>query len=190
MRQGFIAAAFVAAGLIASTPAFAAGAPKFAVVDINQVVTKSHRFQQGNAEIQAMRGKLQGQFDEKNNKYKTLKDQLDKADAKSADYKKLSDQVSDARDDAQQFLNDSQEQLNQYNQQLRQSVADEFQKVLSIYAKSKGYDMVFMKGSGAAYASDSYDVSTEMLQALDRDWDQLQKNAPAPTAAPAASTKH
>lgn len=190
MRQGFIAAALVAAGLIASTPAFAAGTPKFGVVDINMVVSKSHRFQQGNAEIQTMRGKLQAQFDEKSNKYKTLKDQLDKADPKSADYQKLSGQAQDARDDAQQFLDNSQQELNQYNQQLRQSVADEFQKVLAIYAKSKGYDMIFMKGTGTAYSTDAYDVSTDVLQALDKDWDQLQKATPPATPAPAPSTKH
>ena len=192
MRQGFIAAALAVAGLIMSSTVFAAGAPKFGVVDINTVVTKSHRFQQGMADIQAMQGKLQSQFDEKSTKFKTLKDQLDKADPKSADYAKLSGQVQDARDDAQQFLNDSQQQLNQYNQQLRQHVADEFQKVLGIYAKGKGYDMIFMKGTGTAYSTDAYDVSTDVLQALDKDWDALQKATPpaAATPAPAASTKH
>ena len=188
MRQGFIAAALAVAGLIVSIPAFAA-APKFGVVDINSVVTKSHRYQQGMGEIQAMRTKLQDQFNDKSTKFKTLKDQLDKADPKSADYSKLSGQMQDARDDAQQFYNSSQQELDTYNQQLRQSVADEFQKVLGIYAKSKGYDIIFMKGSGAAYSTDAYDVSTDVLQALDKDWDQL-KNVTAPTPAPAATTKH
>ncbi len=191
MRQGFIAAALAAAGLLALSPAYAAGAPKFGVIDLNTVITKSHRFQQGAVEIQNLGSKLQGQFDDKSNKFKAIKDQLDKTDSKSADYQKLSGQLQDARDDAQQFFNSSQQEIQQDTQQLRQHVGDELVKVLGIYAKSKGYDMIFVKGSGTVYASDSYDVTTDVLAALDKDWDQLQKTMPAaPTPAPAASTKH
>ncbi len=189
MRQGFIAAALVAAGLTAFTPAYAAAAPKFGVVDIDSVVKTSHRFQQGQSDIQALQGKLQAEVNDKSDKLKALKDQLDKTDPKSADYQKLSGQFADARDDFQQFVSNSQQQLAQYNQRLQNESIKEFNKVLTIYAKSKGYDMIFLKGTGTAYSTDAYDVSTDVLQALDKDWDQLQKNA-ASTPAQAASTKH
>lgn len=189
MRQGFIAAALAVAGLIAVTPAFAAGVPKFGVVDIDSVVKNSHRYQQGQNDIQLIQNKLQSEVNDKSDKLKALKDQMDKTDPKSADYQKLSGQFADARDDFQQFVNSSQQQLAQYNQRLQNESIKEFNKVLTIYAKSKGYDMIFLKGTGTAYSTDAYDVSTDVLQALDKDWDQLKKDA-ASTPAPAASTKH
>ena len=187
MRHGFFAAALVAAGLFVFSSAQAASAgPKIAVVDVQAVITNSHRGQEAKAALQADAAKLQTQagFDDKRKKALALKDQLDKADTKSANYQKLLKQYQEAYGDLQQAGAEVQQLLQKRQQELLQPIEQELQTVIGQYVKDNKIDILLNKGASVISASETYDVTTSVTEALDKDWAQLQK-----TSAPAASTK-
>lgn len=195
MRQVFITAAVVAAGLLAFSPVQASDSnsgPRFGVVDANYIGQNSHRGQQGRAMLQQLQNKLISEVNAKQNALSDLKQKIDAAvSKKSADLSKLQQQFADAQRDAAQSRDNANNEYQQAAQNFNQSLSDEFTKVVNEYAKDNHYDMIFLKNSGTAYADDSYDVTTGVLKAFDADWDQLQKVAPSVTkAAPSAATKH
>lgn len=190
MRQGFFAAALVAAGMLTLSPAQAASSasPKIDVVDLQQVIANSHRGQAANQQLQQDVAKLQAQADDKNNKRKAFKDQLDKADSKSANYQKLLKQYQDANTEFQTYVNESRQLIQQRQQELLQPIQQELQTVVSQYVKDNGIDILLSKGAGALTVTDTYDVTSSITEAMNKDWDALQKSQA--TAAPAATTKH
>ena len=190
MRQGFIAAALIAVGMFILSPAQVASSsgPKVGVVDLQQVVGNSHRGQEADQALKQDYAKLKAAVEDKNNKRKAFKDQLDKADSKSSDYQKLLKQYQDSDADFQQTATESNQLIQQRRQELLQPIEQELNQVLGQFAKDNHYDILLAKNSGAVYASDTYDATTQLTEAMDKDWAALQK-AQA-TAAPAASTKH
>jgi len=195
MRQGFIAAMLGVAALVSYSPAYAAKTaagsegPKIGVVDLQTVIGNSHRGQQANQALQAKVQELQAQANDKNSKRQALKDQLDKADPKSSGYVALQKQFQDADSEFTDFVQESRQLIEQRRQELLQPIQQELGKVLDQFAKDNRYDILLAKGSGALTNSDAYDVTTGVTEAMDKDWAALQKTAPAPTPAPAASTK-
>lgn len=186
MRQGFIAAALAAAAMFVFSPVQAAtsGSPKIEVVDLQQVIAKSHRGQEANQALQQEYAKLKGGVDDKKSKALALKDQLDKTDSKNANYSKLTKQYQEAFGDFQQSANESQQLIQKRQQELLQPIEQELQTVVNQFVKDNGIDILLSKGAGAIAASDAYDATTALTEAMDKDWAALQK-----TPAPAAATK-
>ncbi len=195
MRQGFLAAAALAAGLIALSPAQAATAtapapamPKIAVVDIQAVLGNSHRGLEATQALQQKAQELRTQASDLNDKRKAYKDQLDKAGAKSKDHDKLLKQYTDADQAYQNFVQEGNQLIEQRRQELLQPIQQELQKVVNQFVKDNGIDILLAKGA-ALTATDAYDVTTKVTEALDKDWDaEKAQPAPAPTAAPSAAT--
>lgn len=189
MRQGFLAAAIVVAGMSVFSSVQAASAePKIAVVDLQQVIANSHRGQEATQALKAEVQKLQAQADDKNNKRKAYKDQLDKADSKSANYAKLLKQYQDSDNDFQQYVGESRQLIQQRQQELLAPIQGELQTVVTQFVKDNGIDILLSKGAGALTVTDAYDVTTKVTEAMDKDWAALQKSQA--TAAPGAATKH
>jgi outer membrane protein len=197
MRQGFIAAMLGVAALFAFSPAFAAKAsaapaasafPKIAVIDVQGVIAGTQRGREAMQTLQQKQNELQGQANDKSSKIKALKDELDKTDAKASNYADLQKQYQDATSELQDFVNEGRQLLQQRNQELLAPIQNELQTVLNQYVKEHHIDVLLAKGA-AIYSSDSYDVSADVVTAMDKDWAALQKSNPAPTPAPAASTK-
>ena len=190
MRQGFIAVALAAAGMFVFSPVQAAnaGSPKIEVVDLQQVIAKSHRGQEANAALQQEYTKLKANVDDKKNKALALKDQLDKTDSKNANYAKLTKQYQEAFGEFQQSANENQQLIQRRQQELLQPIEQELQTVVNQFMKDNGIDILLSKGAGAIAVSDAYDVTTGLTEAMNKDWAALQKTQPTP--APAASTKH
>jgi Skp family chaperone for outer membrane proteins len=201
MRQGFFAAAF-AVGLLALSPVQAAtksssstaAAPKIAVLDLQEVLNKAHRGVDANQALQQKAVELRTQATDLNDKRKAMKDQLDKADAKSSNYPTLLKQYQDADTSYQSFVQEGNQLIEQRRQELLGPIQQELQKVVIQFVKDQHIDILLSKGNGALTATDAYDVTAKVTDAMDKDWDVLQKSMPAPaaapTAAPAASTKH
>lgn len=197
MRQGFIAAMLGVAALFALTPAYAAkssassaasGFPKIAVVDVQGVIGGCQRGREALQILQQKQNELQAQANDRSSKVKALQDQLSKLDAKAPNYADLQKQVQDATSELQDFVSEGRQLLQQRNQELLAPVQNELQTVLNQYVKEHHIDVLLAKGA-AIYSSDAYDVSADVVSAMDRDWAALQKANPAPTPAPAASTK-
>ncbi|HLW74218.1 MAG TPA: OmpH family outer membrane protein [Gammaproteobacteria bacterium] len=195
MRQGFIAAMLGVAALFVFSPAYAAKSaassdgPKIGVVDLQAVIGNSHRGQQANQALQQKVSELQAQAKDLGDKTKALKDQLDKTDAKASNYDALKKQYDDSGAEFQDFVNESRQLIEQRRQELLQPIQQELIKVLGQFAKDNRYDILLNKDSGAIYSSDAYDATTAVTEAMDKDWAALEKANPAPTPAPAASTK-
>ena len=200
MRQGFFAAAAFAAGLLALSPAQAAtkssgssAAPRIAVVDLQEVLGKSHRGTEATQSLQQKATELRTQANDLNDKRKAMKDQLDKADAKSSNYATLTKQYQDADNAYQSFVQEGNQLIEQRRLELLKPIQDELQKVVLQFVKDQHIDILLAKGNAALTASDAYDVTTKVTEAMDKDWEQLQKTMPASAgtaAAPAATTKH
>jgi Skp family chaperone for outer membrane proteins len=198
MRQGFIAAAMLAASLFILSPAQAAktaakpaaGNPKIGVVDLNNIFKTSQHGQQMAAALDQMKQKLLPGAKDREDKMKSAKEALDKADSKSADYDKLLKGWDDAQKDYQNYLSEANQELSQQNQ----ASVGEFQKVLAPvlekFSKDNHFDLILIKGGGVAFASEAYDVSAPVSAALDKSWDDVEKQLQAAaTPAPAATTK-
>lgn len=196
MRQGFIAAAAFAAGLSLLSPANAATKshaasaemPKIVVVDLQQVVARSQRGTEASQIFKQKQEDLQAQANDMAAKRKTLKDQLDKADAKSSNYAALQKQFDDADQAYQAFVTDARQLLQQRQNELLQPIQDELQHVVPQFVKDNHIDILLNRGGGVLSASDQYDMTAELITAMDKDWAQLQKEQATP--APAATTKH
>ena len=199
MRQGFFAAAAFAAGLLALSPAQAATtktksagyvAPRISVVDLQAVLANSHRGQEATQALQQKAGELRNQANDLNDKRKAFKDQLDKADPKSADIPKLTKQYQDADASYQSFVQEGNQLIEQRRQELLQPIQQELITVVNQFTKANHIDILLSKGNAALSVTDAYDVTAGVIEAMDKDWAELQKAAPAPsTPAPAASTK-
>ncbi|HSN18918.1 MAG TPA: OmpH family outer membrane protein [Gammaproteobacteria bacterium] len=200
MRQGFIAAAAFAAGLSLLSPANAAtkshsasaAGPKIAVVDLQQAVARSQRGSEAAKLLKQKQDDLQAQATDLADKRKALKDQLDKADAKSSNYATLQKQYQDADQAFQAYVTDARQLLQQRQAELLQPIQDELQTVVPQFVKDQHIDILLVRGAGVLTASEAYDKTAELTAAMDKDWAQMQKaqaTAPA-TPAPAAGTKH
>ena len=201
MRQGFFAAAAFAAGLSLLSPAnaatkshtaAAATGPKIAVVDLQAAVARSQRGSEASKLLKQKQDDLQAQATDLADKRKALKDQLDKADAKSSNYATLQKQYQDADQAFQAYVSDARQLLQQRQAELLQPIQDELQTVVPQFVKDQHIDILLVRGAGVLTASEPYDVTADLTAALDKDWAQMQKAAAtAPvTPAPAASTKH
>jgi Skp family chaperone for outer membrane proteins len=70
--------------------------------------------------------------------------------------------------------------------ELLKPIQEELQKVVTQFVKDQHIDILLNKGAGALIASDAFDVTNKVTEAMDKDWAAQQ----AATPAPAASTKH
>lgn len=196
MRQGFIAAALLAAGLALLSPAqaaapkssaSAAGIPKIGLVNLQQIINDSTPGKLASDQLNKLAADLRGQIDDRKKKLLDVKTQLDKADAKSDGYQKLMKAYEDGNGELQQFSSMSQQDYNQRQQELLGPIQQELGKVLDAYGKANHYDIILSRSvQGAVFASETYDVTAEVTAAMNKDYDAQQKAAPTP--APAATT--
>jgi outer membrane protein len=175
MRYGFFVAGVLAAGLSFVTTAKAADMPRIGVVNLQQVISNSHRGQDAQAQLKTLAKKLSGDVQDRRQKLMVLKQQLDKADNKSADYGKLEKNYQDGVSDYQQFVSANQQDLEERKQELLQPIEQELQQVLNAFAKDHHYDILLNQSAvGAIYSSDKYDVTTQVTEAMDKDWAEQQ----------------
>lgn len=180
-RYGFIAAGVLAAGLLAMTSVQAADAPRIGVVNIGEVIAKSQAGQQASQSLKPVADKIQADLNDRRQKLGALKQELDKADKKSANYQTLLKNYESGIGDYQQFVAQNQQAFDANRNQLLQPIEQELGKVLQDYAKANHYDIILSEdASGAVYASDKYNVTQGVIAALDKDWAATHKGtAPA-----------
>ncbi|MGH9350713.1 MAG: OmpH family outer membrane protein [Terriglobia bacterium] len=175
MRYGFIAAGVLAASVFAMTSVQAAEAPRIGVVNLQEVIGNSQAGKDANTQLQGTMQKLQGEAKDKQQKMQVLKDQLDKADSKSAGYANLQKNYQSSQNDLQQFVMMGRQDLEQRRQELLQPIEQELTKVMDAYGKEHHYDIILSQGAGAVYAATKYDITKGVTAALDADWVKQQK---------------
>ncbi|MGH8399638.1 MAG: OmpH family outer membrane protein [Gammaproteobacteria bacterium] len=183
MRYGFFAAGVLAAGLSFVTVAQAADAPQIGVANLQQVVDNSHRGQGVDTELQSMVNDLNSKIADRRKKLEAVKKELDSTDKKSSKFATMQSNFQDEAASFQQFAYTSQQNFNQTKQQKLQPVYDELKKVMIAYAKDHKYDIIeSFNDNGVVYVTDKYDLTSELTEAMDKDWAELQKTQTAPAA--------
>lgn len=181
MYHRFIAAGMLAAGLSFAAVTQAAEMPHIAVANLQAVVANSHHGQSVGVALQNVAKALNDKINDRRSKLDVLKKQLDKADSKSAKYAGLQKNFQDEAVNFQQFAYVSQQQYDKKKQELLQPVYDELKKVMIAYAKDHGYDIILNEDNdGAVFVTDKYDVTSELIEAMDKDWTEQQKSAAKP----------
>lgn len=176
MRYGFIAAVLAAVSLPVSATLRAAEAPRIGVVDLQQVIVKSERGQEANQKLQGIAKGLESAINDRRQKVLVIKEQLDKADSKSADYQKLLKNYQNSLNDFQQFVAMNRQDLEARRQELVTPIEQELGRVLNQYAQAHHYDIVLSKNAaGAVYTNGKYDITQGVIAAMDKDWARVQK---------------
>jgi outer membrane protein len=151
--------------LFAGTQAFAADAPKVAVVNVQQVLLQSSKVAEVNT-------KLQDQFKPTQEKLaarqKTLQDELDKfnkdsSSMKSADRdsmeKKLNDEKATFLKDAGAF----QKEVNAEQNKEMQVILKQLSGVISDMAKKNNYSLV-LDSQAVVYSADAADITKDVAK--------------------------
>lgn len=181
MRYGVIAATMLAAGLVLATGAKAAEGPRIGVVDLQQVIANSHRGQSANDEFNKVLEDYRNQVKDRAQKLSVIAGQLKKATPKSKKYNELLKTYEKEREAYQAFVYQSNQKVSQKKDQLLQPIEDELKQVLLAFAKDHHYDILVNKNdNGALYATDKYDVTTQVTEAMDKDWAEMQNKPAAP----------
>ena len=176
MRYGFLTAGLLAASFLVVTSVQAAEGPHIGVVNLQEVIGKSQAGQQANKELQALVSKLQSTVNDRKQKLLVIKQQMDTTDSKAGNYKQLLKSYQDGQNNLQQLVLMSRQDIESRRQELLQPIDQELGKVLNQYAKSHHYDILLSKdAAGAVYSSDTYDVTDGVVEAMNRDWAQMQK---------------
>ncbi|MDE2234447.1 MAG: OmpH family outer membrane protein [Gammaproteobacteria bacterium] len=176
MRHVFITASLLAAGFLAISTTQAANAPRIATVNLQQVLSDSTAGQDAQKDMVALRNKLQGQANDKEQKLKVLQDQIKTADSKSKDYATLQKSFQDSRNEYQQFVMLGQQELEAQRQQLLQPIEQEMMRVIDAYGRAHHYDFILSRGAaGAIFAASNYDITDAVTKALNADWAKMKK---------------
>jgi outer membrane protein len=190
------------------TLAFLAGAAslpaqpalKLLIVDMAKVYDNHFKTEEANAKFKEAEQKAQEQIDELNkqgqslvDEYKDLVDQSKNtvltAEARSkaeADAGKKLEQINQKRNEVQQFSVNTRNSLQQRIKTHRDLLLEEIAKVVTDLAKKQGATLVVDRSgptlfgiSSVIYSDSGYDITDAVLK-------EVNKDRPAPAAAPAA----
>ena len=89
----------------------------------------------------------------------------------NVDQQKLNKMQADAQNYLGRLQRDIENQVVQNNIQLNDSVNN----FLKVYAKQKGFDMILRK-SAAFYINDKFDVTAEVVEALNKRYTKVEKS--------------
>lgn len=183
-------AAFGASALLSQ----AQTAPKILIIDLGKVFQGHYKTAQQQDALQAVQQKVEAELGNMNKalnalieEYKGMDEQAKNpaitADARAklvADAEKKGAEIQAKQNDAQNYLNSARRQLAEQSQAAQNVLVEEISKVATEIAKQKGATLLLNKPA-AVYSDASYDISDEVLAAVN-------KNKPAGTAATPAAT--
>ena len=191
-------AAFGASALLSQ----AQTAPKILVIDLGKVFQGHYKTAQQQDALQAVQQKVEAELGNMNKalnalieEYKGMDEQAKNpaitADARAkiiADAEKKGAEIQAKQSDAQNYLNNARRQLAEQSQAAQNVLVEEISKVASEIAKQKGATLLLNKPA-AVYADASYDISDEVLAAVNKNKpaDKAATPAAAPAAKPAAA---
>lgn len=193
----------LAALFLAVSTAFSSAADlKLAVIDMKKSFEDFHKTQTAAETYKGNYNKAAGEMRERQDSYKKLTADMQQLDKKARDtiltpdqrqkaIAELNEKMKEARAleaEMQEFAERRIGQLKQEDMKIRQTLYEEISTVVRDYALKSGYDMVFDK-TGVSLSTvpilifvketAATDITSQVLV-------ELNKNAPAPGAAPAA----
>lgn len=183
-------------------------------VDMKKVFENYKKTKDAEQRISEMRNRYKKELDERMEKLKTFKEDIDKltaeaqkaelSDAKRKDAAKKRDEIAGEANtlfrDIQQSQQDKEKQLADHSVRMRNGIVEEIKKIIEKSVATKGYDLVFDKSGPSLngvnivlHSRDSWDFTKEVIDELNKapnaasaaDLDAPPAPAPAPASAPA-----
>jgi outer membrane protein len=187
-------AAFGASALVSQ----AQPAPKILVIDLGKVFQGHYKTAEQQDQLQVIQQKIEAELGNMQKgitalveEYKGFEEQAKNpaitADARAkiiADAEKKGAEIQAKQGEAQNYLNNARRQLAERSQNAQNLLVEEISKVASEIAKQKGATILLNKPA-AVYSDAAYDISDEVLAAVNKN---KPASAPAtPAAKPAAA---
>ncbi|MBK9989293.1 MAG: OmpH family outer membrane protein [Verrucomicrobia bacterium] len=176
-------------------------APKILIIDLGKVFQGHYKTAQQQDALQVVQQKVEAELGNMNKalnalieEYKGFEEQAKNpaitAEARAkviADAEKKGAEIQTKQNDAQNYLNNARRQLAEQSQAAQNVLVEEISKVATEIAKQKGATILLNKPA-AVYADASYDISDEVLAAVNKGKPATAAATPAakPAAAPAA----
>jgi|JI8StandDraft_1071087.scaffolds.fasta_scaffold125048_2 outer membrane protein len=192
----------VALALVLSTALSSAADLKMAVIDMKKAFEDFHKTQEAAETYKGNYNKAAGEMRERQDAYKKLTSDMQQLDKKARDtiltpdqrqkaVAELNEKMKEARAleaEMQEFAERRIGQLKQEDMKIRQTLYEEISTVVRDHALKNGYDMVFDK-TGVSLSTVPILIFVKETAATDITSQvvvELNKNAPAAGAAPAA----
>ena len=201
----FAMSAFAAAALFTQ----AQPAPKILVVDMAKLYDSHYKTEEQNNKLRGDEQKAQEELDRLNKegnvlveKYKELAEQANNpavtAEAKNkaaADAQRMMEDIRRKQTEVQSFQQNTRNSLQQRIKNFRDLMIEEISKIAVDVAKGKGATLLIDKSgptligvSNVIYSDASYDITEDVLKAINKDRPATVASPASSSAAPAADT--
>jgi Skp family chaperone for outer membrane proteins len=171
---------------------------KYAYIRVQQIASESADGKKATAEINALRGKLQKELDEKNKALQDTQKKLETGGSVLSDAARAQLQTEADRQqrDLQRMAEDAEQDVERLTQRLQQDFMVKLNPVIDRVAKEKQVHLIFnATESGLVWAAAGMDLTSDVIKALDGGSAKPAASAPAPAqptappaGAPAAAT--
>ncbi len=172
-------------------PLFAQAPPtKVGTINVQVAMISTRDGQAGVKELQERFNPRQKQLQDKQGEIQSLQQQLQRgANTMSEDaLRKLRQDIDDKQRVLQRDSEDAQMEFEQQQQRVFATISTKMQSIIDKYAREQGFALIIdvsSPQSGVLFASNTIDITKEVISAFDAD--TTTATAPAPAAAPAAA---
>ncbi len=165
-------AALASALVLLAGPALRAQAPapKFGVIDVQEIVTESETGKKVFAQLETFGKDKQTELDGKRKEIEDLRAKLEagKNTLAEAKVKELADQVEQKGIALDRALDDAKREFNRRQQELLGQIEQKVLPIITQVGNEGAYTMIFRKfDSGLIYAQEGIDITKMVIQKLD-----------------------
>jgi outer membrane protein len=189
------AALRAALGLLVAAAAWGQAPPaKVGIINIQEAIIRTKDGQKAANDLQGKFQPKKNEIDKMNNEIEQLRSQLSRgANTMSEEQKqKLMREIDAKTKSLQRETEDAQAELDQEQQRIMGELGQRIMAVIDKYAQDNGYTLILdvsSQQSPVLYASNSINITDEVIQLYDRNSPGAVSAAPASAPAPAAASK-
>jgi len=189
------AALRAALGLLVAAAAWGQAPPaKVGIINIQEAIIRTKDGQKAANDLQGKFQPKKNEIDKMNNEIEQLRSQLSRgANTMSEEQKqKLMREIDAKTKSLQRETEDAQAELDQEQQRIMGELGQRIMAVIDKYAQDNGYTLILdvsSQQSPVLYASNSINITDEVIQLYDRNSPGAVSAAPASAPAPAAAPK-
>lgn len=193
MIQKFLMTGLLAMALVSTV--FGQAAPtKVGIINIQQAIISTRDGQAAVKELQERFNPKQKQLQDAQAEIQSLQQQLQRGanTLSEENLRKLRQDIDDKQRNLQRTSEDAQIEFDQQQQRVFAGISEKMQAVIDKFARDNSYALIMDVGSaqsGVLYASNSIDVTRDVIAAFDSSAAAPAAAAPAPAKQPAAPAK-
>ncbi len=165
-----LVAAMLGFGMSFSPQVRAADAPRFATIDIQQVIMESKAGKQANSKVEAERDLKQKELSAREAEVSMLQKDLEKQASilSEAARKEKQEAIDKKVRDLRRIYDDASRELQKKEGELIRDLLKDITAVVRDYGKAKGYTLILEKGqAGILYSTDQIDLTKQIITLFD-----------------------